>query len=238
MKNPKTKTKSAKSAGSKVNTSADIADGLKTPWKEMGGLPTVEQLALITATLARTSNENLDRLAEKAMNLWLAARKRIFLADFGDEVVMQNSQWVWDKTRSYSDLGEDPFLPTGEYPVTRDQFLQKMMPKRKDRTAELAQYAKAFIRDTLRRRSGKDPTQEEVSEAYGRWKSYDNADQANATAKHFRQWYEQYVKKLRSDAGKASAKKKAETKAKRAKQAAEKESRNTKDEVTEIAQKK
>jgi hypothetical protein len=77
-----------------------------------------------------------------------------------------------------------------------------------------------------------------VCQAYGRWNAYENADQANATAKYFRQWYEQYVKKLRSDAGKASAKKKAEAKAKRAQQAAEIDSRKTKDEATEIASKK
>ena len=117
-----------------MNMSADIAGGLKTPWKEMGGLPTVEQLALITATLARTSNENPDRLAKYAMSLWLAARKRIFLTDFVDEIGMQNSQWVLDNTRSCSDFVENPFLPTGEYPVTRDQFLQRMLAKSKKKS--------------------------------------------------------------------------------------------------------
>jgi hypothetical protein len=213
----KTKPKAKPTGIPTVNKSAEKADDLKSPWKEMGGLPTTEQLTQIAATLSRNINDAPDALAEKAMKLWLASRKRIFLAEFGDEVGLQNSQWVWDKSRSFSEFYEDPFLPTGDYPITRDQFLQTMLPKLKHRTFDLAKIAKAFVRDTLHKRNGKEPTQDEVSGAYGRWRPYENVDQANATAFKFKRWYEMYVRHLRSIAGQKSAKKRADKKAEREK---------------------
>lgn len=199
----------------------------------MGSLPTAEQLSLIAAALARNRHDYPDTLAKKAMEIWLAARKQIFLADFGDSIGMQNRQWNWDKVEGSSSVFEDPFaptfLPTDEYPVSRDQFLQRMLAKsKKNRTFDLARTAKAYVRDTLRKRTGKDPTQDEISDAYGRWKNYENADQANAGASHFRQWYPYYIKQVRSASGKKSAVKKAEKKAKLELEAAEKAGRDAK----------
>ena len=136
MKTPKPKAKPSKVAT--VNISAEKTDAPKSPWKEMGGLPTAEQLSVIAATLSRNQRDYPDTLAKKAMEIWLAARKQIFLTDFGDSIGMQNRQWDRDKGERSSSVFEDPFsstfLPTDEYPVSRDQFLQRMLAKSKKKS--------------------------------------------------------------------------------------------------------
>ena len=229
MKNLQRKKKPAKTSNG--NLSAERADGLK-PLKEMGGLPNVEQLSLIAATLARNTDDSPEALAARAMKIWLASRIQICVTDVKGEVEDQNRVWVWDKSQCSSEadndfsLPKDSFQPTGEYPVNRDQFLQTMLPiSKKNRTYDLAKIAKAFVRDTLREKNGKDPTESEISGAYGRWKNYENADEANAAAGCFRQWYPRYIKQLRSLSGKMSATIKANKKAKLKEEAAEKAAR-------------
>ncbi len=77
MKKPKSKTKPAKSAD-------PIA----------AEPPTTEQLALIAATLARSSNERADMLTYDAMELWQSAQKRR---------VKHCSYW-----ESYGEMGVNP----------------------------------------------------------------------------------------------------------------------------------
>jgi hypothetical protein len=188
--------------------------------KKMGDLPTTEQLALIAATLARNTTDTPDNLTKTAMALWFSARQQIFYSNDENEVQLQDhhfEQVMFEQDEYYNEMaGDRHFLPIpDEYPVTRDQFLRVMLPKYKSRTADLARIAKAFVCDTLRERSGIEPSQDEINDAYGKWKPYENPDHANAVAKRFEQWREWHVKQARSAAGLKSAAKKAVLKKRR-----------------------
>jgi hypothetical protein len=180
--------------------------------KKLGDLPTTEQLAMIAATLARNTTDTPDNLTKTAMALWLSARERIFYSHEEDEVWHQDCLMetvLREKSDHYNDQGEI-FRPIpDEYPVTRDQFLRVMLPKYKSRTAELARIAKLFVRDVLRDRNHREPTPDEIATAYGRWKAYENAEQANAGAKFFEKWYSEYKNRNKRLAGMKSAANKA-----------------------------
>lgn len=182
--------------------------------KKMGNLPTTEQLALIAATLARNTTDTPDNLTKTAMALWLSARERIFYSHEEGEVRQQDLQMdgvLYANEEYYNNMVSDhPFPPIpDEYPVTRDEFLRVMLPKYKSRTADLARIAKLFVRDVLRERNHWEPTPDEIATAYGRWKPYENLDQANAGARTFEKWYLEYKIRNKRLAGMKSAAKKA-----------------------------
>lgn len=166
-------------------------------------LPTAEQLTMIAATLMRNINDKPDTLADASINLWFASLKRISIA--------------YDK-EIRDEMDEIYF---GDFPITRDQFLEKMLPQYKSRTADLARLGKSFQRHILRNTNKKEPTMDEVAAAYGAWKPYENLDQVCAEADRFEVWHKQYVKEARRDAGEASATKQ-DAKREAAKAAAEK----------------
>lgn len=190
--------------------------GIKSPWKEMGGLPTTEQLALIAATLARSTQEKPHELTKAAMALWKEARDEIFYTDFQHEIELQDVSYEI-RLDEYYDFSEPPLFIPGEEPYPRDYFLRTVLPKYRNRADKLAQIAKAFVRDTLRERAGKEPSQDEINDAYGKWKPFENANHANAMAERFEQWYAWYVKQARRAAGKKSGEKATERAAARAK---------------------
>lgn len=179
--------------------------GLQSPWKEMGHLPTAEQLTMIAAILARNTTDTPDALAKTAMNLWLAARRQIWATNSEQDVVVDDLHL--SGTYPYNDDGiPDEFglwESSREFPVKRDRFLQAMLPHIKNRTAELARYAKTFLRDDLRdKNDGKEPTQDEIAGAYGDWKPSENYEDACETAERFRLWQKKHISKERSNAGK------------------------------------
>src|ERR1035437_9868229 len=130
-------------------------------------LPTPAQLAMIAATLARNANikpEALaveaitDALSEFAMNLWLSARKQILTAAYDMEVYNQDYYFEHYIER--------------DFPIKRDDFLRLDLPNYKNRTADLARIGKDYMRGVLHKRDKKEPTPEEVADAYGGWKDY------------------------------------------------------------------
>jgi hypothetical protein len=163
-------------------------------------LPTPAQLAMIAATLARNANYSLDALAvegitdglaEAAMYLWLSSRKQILTAAADEE--------VWNQDYDF----EHPF--ERNFPMKRDEFLRLNLPKYKNRTADLARIGKDYLRGVLLKRDKKEPTPEEVADAYGGWKDYENEDQLQIAMTHFDLWYRDYVKDARRAAGLKSA---------------------------------
>lgn len=200
---------------------AEKSAGAQSPWKEMGGLPTAEQLAMIAATLAKSIQDKPHELTKAAMALWTASREQIHLADFNREIECQDD-YLDRRIEEFYDFCEPPLFMAGEEPFPRDFFLTSVLPKYRNRADKLAQIAKAFVRDTLRERNGKVPGKDEIDEAYGKWKPFENADHANAMAERFKQWYEWYVKQARREAGKASAEAREAAKAKAKKSEIEK----------------
>lgn len=185
-------------------------DASKSPWKEMGALPTTEQIATIAAMLARNITDKPSVLADAAMDLWLATRERIHLSQFENEIDCQNLHLngSWDFIDDWALLDER------EYPIARDCFLRIMLPKYKSRAAELARIAKAFVRDTLRERSEKEPTLDEVSDAYSRWKPYETPNAARNGEERFHRWYDSHISTARRLAGlKSGAKRRADKRA-------------------------
>jgi hypothetical protein len=191
---------------------AEKKSDVHDPVANLGGLPTVEQLALIAATLARNTADFVPyELTKKAMGLWYSARAEIYRADIEGGLVDQDVGMHIDKSERaavHAQKVTEPFTPAGQYPVTRDVFLRTVLRKYKSRTAELARIAKAYIRDTLHEGTGREPTADEIADTYGRWKPYENAAQANAEAMAFEKWYSGYKINNKRRAGKASALKK------------------------------
>lgn len=193
-----------------AETPADIKPAKKpaaiaSPWKKMGGLPTTEQLATIAARLTRERYQMPEDLIKTAMKLWLSAREKIFLTNLMDEIGEQNIDFK-DREKSFHVfMQEATTFSSGDEPITRDYFLQKVLPRYKNRADKLAQFAKAFLRDRLRRDREKEPTEDEVSESYGTWRPINDFVLANVMAKKFKKWYAGYVKQARRAAGLKSA---------------------------------
>ena len=164
---------------------------------------------MIAGTLARNLNDTPGALINTAMELWLSAREKIFTANLMDEIWDQNCEFK-RKEEAYHILMEENrhFFP-GEEPITRDVFFRTLLPKYKNRADKLAQIAKAFVRETLREKNGKQPSQEDINDAFGKWKPFEEAYQANNMADHFQQWHERHIKESRRAAGLKSAAKKA-----------------------------
>jgi hypothetical protein len=183
--------------------------GLQSPWKEMGHLPTAEQLTMIAATLARNTTDTPDALAKTAMNLWLAARRQIWATNSEQDVVIDDLDL--SGTYPYNDDGIPAefgrWESRGEFPVKRDKFIQAMLPRYKSRADKLAQIAKAFLRRTLHDTNGKEPSKDDIDEAYGKWTPSENYEASCDTAKRFRQWEEKNISEVRSTAGRKPKKK-------------------------------
>jgi hypothetical protein len=168
--------------------------------------PTVEQIAIIAATLARNSEKDTpDKLADRAMKQWLAARARIYIADEERELSKQDIELLSKFVRWH--VEKDYFLPTGEYPLKRDLFLQKMLPQYKSRPDVLKRYGMGFLSYALRDVKKRKPTPDEIAKVYANFPSFKNADQANAWASYFEEWHCKHIKDVRRAAGKKGAKK-------------------------------
>jgi hypothetical protein len=186
--------------------------------KQLGEFPSTDQIALLAAVLSRNIDDKPNELADRAMNLWLAAQERMFLADLRSEFELQDMHFVQlERESDEFDPGEEErFSASDKYPVTRDVFLRRVLPKYKHRTADLARIGKAFIRDIQRLRTGKDPTEEEIADSFGKWKTYEDQQQANSTANLFKDWYYHHVHSMRRLAGLKSAEAKKKKKLRRA----------------------
>jgi len=205
MKRPKTKTTTQECLiGSKAEEKPAAS---KVPWDEMGDLPTTETLFNGMIMLAKDASDSPSLLAEKAWTYWLAARYRIFRAGCNDEIGGQDSsfQALFGDNEAAVEEEYFPPLPPDEYPVTRDRFLLLMLPQYTSRTADLGRTAKAFVRDTLREKYQREPTQDEIDSAYARWKPLEKPGQANAQARRFQLWYQKHISGFRRAAGLKSA---------------------------------
>jgi hypothetical protein len=103
------------------------------------------------------------------------------------------------------------FNSTDQLPISRDQFLKKVMPDRAKRPADLADLFKRFLRERLIEensyvhRISKNPTDEEVDIAYDKFGPLGDLHGANVMGLRFTTWYQEDVKESRRAAGRESA---------------------------------
>ena len=105
------------------------------------------------------------------MSLWITSRKRIIIAiessEYGGKMTILRMSFTLTKN--------DPFpndeCRSSESPVNRDLFLRTILPKYKSRSADLARIGKAFLWDVLLDRFQREPTPDEIADAYGRMES-------------------------------------------------------------------
>jgi hypothetical protein len=173
--------------------------------KKLHELPTPVELALIAATLARNPTTDTPRsLVDSAMELFYAARNRVKALEV---LASLTPEWAKDPVFSWESFGD-------KGPLTRDNFLPMVLPGYKSRTADLARIGKAFLRYTLREKNQKEPTREEIADAYANWETYKNPDEANRAAHSLKEWHRQhYIREFRRAAGLRSAQAKKKRKA-------------------------
>ena len=227
MNKPKSKTKSAKTPAVNLKELNSVAPRIAElqkhkfskirPLKTSDWLPSPEQIATIAATLVCNQfdtsaallggfkTKTLEASADVAMRLWLAARKRIIIADCCAELHLSDRQL-------YSDFfphGEPLFdAETIEFPVTRDKFFQILLPHLKSRP-DLTRIGKAFVAYLLRRKHQKEPTPDEIIEGYRFWPSLHADDRLEELGRSFIKWHLETVKESRRASGLKSAAKKA-----------------------------
>lgn len=161
-------------------------------------MPTVQEIALIAATLARnTPDQTPDVLAESALKLYIACDLAL-LGLQNDALNKKNAS----KRILYSGFEEK------ELPVTRDVFFQRLLPKHRGPARELL--AKKFLGDKLRQSNNRKPTLDEVEDAYNSFGPFEQMLPVGMTAYQFRKWHKLKISKIRRSAGEKSAKKKKE----------------------------
>lgn len=170
-------------------------------------LPTLEQLTKIAATLARNTDDEPEALADSALKLWFASRGRIRRAVIDAEAIQHDYQL----DEMLSDSEYNRFFSADKYPIPRDRFLQVMFPQFKNRTANLAEVAKSFLKWAYQYDTGQMPSPEIIANLYGEWqqKPFQNPDQANTAARRFERWYTLHIKQIRRTAGKSKKTRKA-----------------------------
>ncbi len=210
MKKPKSKVATVKMAVVKPpeNTSDENPQlaKLNKLMAELQFYPTVSDLAQIAAQIVRredfdTGNHNAAEASRMASNLWSCC-----YCELANDLARRISRIEFEgEPEEPEEPDETYFKPMDKYPITRDQFLQRVMPQYKNRPDKLAQKGKAFVRDSLRDRKRREPTQDEVNASYSEWKPLATFAQAGSLGILFKNWYQQCVKQARRDAGLKSA---------------------------------
>ena len=154
-------------------------------------MPTVQEIALIAATLARNTPEQTpNALADAALKLYIACD----LAVLG--LQMAERKESAESMRNWTDF------ETKELPVTRDVFFQRMLPESyQNRADELAKVAMEFLKDRLRRNNNSEPTLDEVTEAYKSFGPFGKITEVALAKYEFREWYDLKISKVRRAAG-------------------------------------
>lgn len=91
------------------------------------------------------------------------------------------------------------------YPIARDRLLGMLLPQYRNRADKLVQTGKAFVRDLLRDRDKKEPTKDEVIQAFGAWKPSDPG-RAIEWVMTFVDWQKRHIREARRVAGKRGQK--------------------------------
>jgi hypothetical protein len=200
-----------KKAKSKSKPTNNDKEGIIAEYKKihdaLGYLPTIEQLAMIAATLGRGAKKELPGdLIDAAFELWKDARNRIVQAIESDELQKEDSDFY-----SFVDHWESVFPMVFKHehlPIARDDFLKVVFPHYTDRPDKLAQISKAFLRDSITKRLKREATPDEVSDAYENWTPFQTEEKANTDGYSMRKWYKTRIENLRRTAGEKSAAKK------------------------------
>lgn len=164
--------------------------------RNASALPSTEQLAMIAATLARNTNLNdfmPSVLTKNALDLWLWAQEQISIADIDEiaELAAKRREGVKDDLHRY-------FKPSDKYPVTRDEFIKRVLPQFQGRVKKMAEIGKAYRRvglvdENLINRIWKTPTTDEIEAAYDKWGPFHDHVAAATEALYFKTWYDEDV---------------------------------------------
>lgn len=135
-------------------------------------LPSVVQLAQLSASLARGSQDTPKRLAELALDIWEACAERLELQQDGNKFYAEQEQ---SRRKAIITLREPK-----KYPVTLDAAMLIALPKRFiGRTADRADIFKSWLRYEMGRvkwlatnqrgdQSDHSPSPDEVNERFAR----------------------------------------------------------------------
>ena len=205
MKKSKSKTKPVRKPAAKSANVQTPEESLKSKFLNLAVKvsaeatePTTEQLALVAASLAESINNEPSKLVDAAIKLWDAAEKKLHgrLEDKCNEAL---TDYI------VCDISFDKTL---RFPLKRDEFLLKMLPRLKYRTGEIASVLKAYAKSEIEQ-SGRNATPEEVSNYYANWKPIVNVTELKHRAILFHHWWETFHRNkifdARRSAGKISA---------------------------------
>lgn len=206
MKKPKPETKPAGTLAD-PNPAGKKSAGRSYLGVKIGDLPSTEQLSLIAAMLARNTSDSPSRLSDTAMEIWLASRERIYIADLKDETRKQLSQWedsVNNLRRSLDHFTNADFDQGGTV-ISRDTFFKRVLPpSQKNRSYDLAKVGKAFVRSLFQKQFNKEASGDEFTDYYMKWNAGD-LTQATALYWEFMIWRGQSIRESRRTAGLNSA---------------------------------
>jgi hypothetical protein len=153
-------------------------------------LPTQEQLAMIAAMIAKNINDDPVELVNAAVEIWNSAGTGI------------ENYFV----TAVSYVPTISIFKSGGV-ITRESFFKGALPKsKKNRTAEIGEIGKDFLRHLFFKKYGKDPNGNDFDEFYSTWNA-GTSDEANALVRDFDAWYKRRISKSRSVAGKKQRKK-------------------------------
>jgi len=172
------------------------------------GLPTVEQIALIAATLAREADARNflpSVLTKRAMTLWLSATETIFWADIYEEVgqLQQKQRAVKNELNRFFNSSE-------KFPISRDEFLKRALPEKANRPSDLAKLFKRFLKqrlfenDFFTHKKWEEPSEVEINTAYDNFGPLQDHHMANLMALRFSTWHQERIAESRSAAGRIS----------------------------------
>jgi hypothetical protein len=167
---------------------------------QKNGLPTTGELAILAATIRQYPDDSPESLMERAMSFWMEARHTILMADFADEIGRQDKEF-----ETWKDVAYRYFQPSDKYPITRDEFLRKMLPQSANRPHLWVPIAKEYLREKLLKNNRKEPTQDGINAAYAKWPPIPSHYSAVAKALDFEKWHSDYIRKSRRNAGRKSA---------------------------------
>jgi hypothetical protein len=153
-------------------------------------LPSQFELAMIAATLAQKIDDAPDELMNVAVNIWNAAGIRL------------NSYYMTCVVTASIDNFNGGAI------VKRDEFFKALLPQSKrNRTADVGEIGRAFIRYLFFKKFKKKPSFDESSDFYSKWNA-GSSEQAKELAWEFYDWYRDRISKAHSVAGRKPKKKK------------------------------
>jgi hypothetical protein len=209
---------------------------IPTPYRQMGELPTTDQIAMIAATLSKNAghSDSVEKLTQTAISIWLESRNQVWRLHMDGAIDGQdekNEEEAWDyENYELSHQADDlPHLPQPQWPfigeITRDVFFQQALPKSYiTRRGRRESIAKQYISYLLQEGEEHKPTNEEIERHYKNWSPFSDHSKATEEFHKVMTWWKLCISSERRKSGQKGANKRARIS--KEKKAAEKHSQN------------